>query len=331
MRALAQVLESQGIPVEIVRGEKALLDADLDDRTMVVVTNPQALGPSTFRTMDATARQAQAGVVVVGLSEPALDGFGFIVNELAEPSPDEDVRANCSPARDAYDGLTLRTDNELRLPGNGCFGDREGYYLVTTERNSRWLLTASSALTNDRIDDADNAAIALRLLGQRDRVVWYVADTADTTTEDGVSIDQFLPDWLYPSLGLVLAAVISLLLWQGRRLGPLVTEPLPVRIKSLESVLGRGRLYQRSRARTHAAGHLIAGSRRRLGSALALNPRADTSALVAAVCAATGRPEHLVRTLLAWPAERPGPIPDDATLVSLATQLRQLEEEVRAR
>ena len=61
------------------------------------------------------------------------------------------------------------------------------------------------------------------------------------------------------------------MLWRGRRLGPLVVEPLPVVVKAVESTQGRGRLYRRVRDRAHAAGILPrppprAGSPRASGS-----------------------------------------------------------------
>ena len=58
-------------------------------------------------------------------------------------------------------------------------------------------------LTNDRVAEADNAAVALRLLGQHDRLVWYVADRRDIAAgDDGVASRAQLPPALVPALWL---------------------------------------------------------------------------------------------------------------------------------
>ena len=48
--------------------------------------------------------------------------------------------------------------------------------------------------------------------------------------------------------------------WRGRRLGPIMTEPLPVTVRAAETVEGHGRLYHRLNARDRAANALRAGS-----------------------------------------------------------------------
>ena len=50
-----------------------------------------------------------------------------------------------------------------------------------------------------------------------------------------------------------MVAVLLLALWRARRLGPVVTEPLPVVVRAAETVEGRARLYRRGGARDTAA------------------------------------------------------------------------------
>jgi hypothetical protein len=113
------------------------------------------------------------------------------------------------------------------------------------------------------------------------------------------------------------------MLWRGRRLGPLVVEPLPVVVKAVESTQGRGRLYRRVRDREHAAGILREATRRRLGNHLRLPPDTGSEELVHAVTRATGRPPDALRGLL-----ETGSVPDDTALTRLAHELAALEREV---
>ena len=54
------------------------------------------------------------------------------------------------------------------------------------------------------------------------------------------------------------------MLWRGRRLGRLVTEPLPVVVRAVETTEGRARMYRRSRAQDRAAATLRAATMARL-------------------------------------------------------------------
>ena len=73
-----------------------------------------------------------------------------------------------------------------------CFATPEGALLDFPEPGVTWL-RAGSVLSNERVLRSDNAAVALRMLGRSDRLVWYVADAADTadvgTTRDAAWAD----------------------------------------------------------------------------------------------------------------------------------------------
>ena len=164
-------------------------------------------------------------------------------------------------------------------PVTGCFpgtGDPSAALVARVDRAvPTYVLGGVDVLTNDRVDDADNAAVALRLLGQGDRLVWYVPDLRDVAAGDAGSLRAQLPGGLVPALWLLAVAVLATMLWRGRRLGPLVVEPLPVVVKAVESTRGRGRLYARVRDRPHAAGILRAATRRRLAARLRLGATTD--------------------------------------------------------
>ena len=80
-------------------------------------------------------------------------------------------------------------------------------------------------------------------------------------------------------------ALVVLALWRARRLGAVVTEPLPVVVRAAEAVEGRSRLYQASRSRGTAGEALRAGARDRLARRLGLGPETSRQGMVAAVAA----------------------------------------------
>jgi hypothetical protein len=324
-RALAQVLGDHGVKVEVVRGSKAFRNAPVDPYTTVVVSNPESLGRRTFAEVDDRIRTTSGTVLVIaGLSPAVADGIGIGQKDLSTTTDRERTPASCSPAQPLLDGLTLTTPGStIGVPGDGCFGTPAGRLLRVDLGGRRWVLLDGTAMTNDAIDQGDNAAITLRLLGQRDRVVWYVADPDDVQAGEGTGVGRLLPKWLVPSVWLIAIAAIALLLQRGRRLGPLVTEPMPVTIKALESTTALGRLYEKARDRGHAATLLVDATLGRLRIALGSAPGATRDDVVRAVAMRTSRSVQEVADLLG------NDVRTDADLVALAQELTQLEEEVR--
>ena len=112
--------------------------------------------------------------------------------------------------------------------------------------------------------------------------------------------------------------------WRGRRLGPLVTEPLPVVVRAAESTHSRGRIYRRTSDRGHAAWILVGATRHRLAAALRLPPGAEAAQVAEAVAARTGRDPREVLSVLTPPVPT-----TNARLVDLGRRLTDLENEVR--
>ena len=298
--ALARVLDDQGVDVDIVRGEAALLETDTRAGTTVVVTNPGDLGLSTLERLQDHASDATALVVV---------GDAVVLGDLFDLSVGSDRvtgrRAASCDVRLARGGGPARprrpTAPRPRLL-------RLGRRLAAREQDRLWLLTSPASLSNARVLESGNAALALRLFGQGDRVVWYVPDSADLAGSDGIGLGRLLPRWLSPALLLLGAAVVALILWRGRRLGPLVTEPLPVVVRAVESTRSRGRIYRRTQDRQHAAAVLVRAT------ATAARPSRST-------CPATrlrssspspwprGRPATRAPCMLCWPTGPSPPTP----------------------
>jgi hypothetical protein len=341
-RAVARVLAHQGVGVEVVRDAAAFDAAALDARTTLLVTGTDALGRTGARRV--AARSAEAGATVLAAPGPlVLRALGDPVQPV-EVAVGGEVAAGPGCRQPAVAGLTVEVDQALgyrpvagdperagAVPG-GCFtGPGDTSLLVAVPAGGPGppgdtdLLGADELLSNDAVTSADNAAAALRLLGRQPRLVWYVPDPADVRAGDGDVLTNQLPTALFPGLGLLTAALVALLLWRGRRLGPLVVEPLPVVVRAIESTHGRGRLYRRVRDRPHAATLLRAGTVRRLREVLRLPP-GDLAPLLTSVASLTGRSAGELNALLVT-----RPVHSDADLTRLAHDLAVLEKEITER
>ena len=102
-------------------------------------------------------------------------------------------------------------------------------------------------------------------MGSEGHLVWYLPGVADLgSASSPKSLDDLAPDWV-AVLGPWLTFVALLaVIWRGRRLGPLVFEPLPVIVKAAETAEGRARLYHDAHAVDRAADNLRAGTLVRL-------------------------------------------------------------------
>lgn len=328
-QALARTLEDRGTDVVVVRGQRALLDERVDAGTVVAVTGVEALGESTVRRLEEHAAPA-AALVYAGPADVLATLAGGALEDLAAaPLAPATRPAGCSEP--LVEDLVVRTRGGTGLVDEGagtttrCFGAADGGGAAGLVRSgATWALATPASIGNRHVLEADAAALGLRLLGQGDRVVWYVPDAGDTDVSDGVRLGDLLPPWLVPGLWLVAASVLALVLVGGRRLGPLVREPLPVVVRAAESTHSRGRLYHRTGDRGHAAQVLAGATRDRLVERLRLPSDAPRAQVAAVVASRTGRDPREVEVLLAPPLPA-----RDSQLVELGRRLQDLEDEVR--
>jgi len=318
-QALAQVLGDEGVDVTIARTADQLHDADAGRRTTVLVTGADQLAPSTL----ARLRDDAAGAEIVLVDPPS-----YVVSEIqddVEPAhASDETTGDC--ADDRFDGLELIVDTATSYDtDDGCFPSNGGFVLASGPGATTYF-GAGQALSNDQVLRGDNAAVALRLLGGHDRLVWYLPTYDDADDDEAVSLWSFAPSWLAPALWLTLIATIALIWWRGRRMGRLATEPLPVVVRAVETTRSRGRMYRRGDDRSYAGGALRAAARRRLADHLRLGRGASEAEVISAVARHLGRPEHEIGALLAHHAPVPG---SDHGLVRLAQELTQLDREVR--
>jgi hypothetical protein len=185
------------------------------------------------------------------------------------------------------------------------------------------ILGLTQALSNERVADSGNAALALNLLGAHPTLVWYIPTLSDVPDGGPETLGDLTPPWVTPVMLLLALTAVAGAVWRGRRFGPLVIENLPVTVRSSETMLGRARLYERSSSRLRALDALRMGAVRRL-AVLCGQPRsAPVDEVVSAVAAVTGAQRHIILNLLVdtVPAT-------DADLVALSDALLVLERDV---
>jgi hypothetical protein len=337
-RAVAQVLRAHGIGVEAVqRSDDAVRDAGTD--VSLVVVRTMLLGPAQLDRL----RRTDADLVLV---EPDLTTLRALAPQVVPAGPldhDRNADPSCADPDAAAAGRVHSTGSLYRFaPGAtsgivdttagpepvGCYPGHEpdGYGLlrVSTDGHQVTVLGLSDVLRNRALPVAGNAALALRLLGARPQLRWYLPDAAELGQDGGgPTLDELQPRWLNWVLWqLVIAAAIALV-WRARRLGPVVGEPLPVVVRSAETREGRARLYRQGRTRARAAAVLRTAVARRLAGRLGVPAQAPPEEVARQAAHASGLDEAAVRQTLLGPA----PV-DDAGLVRLAAALDEVERRV---
>lgn len=325
-RALAEVLRRQGVEIRYVRTSGEAMAAAGDGTTLLVTTTHLLLEEQV-----AALAESPADLVL-------LDPDWTVLQEVTDGALDTSYGATpglrpaaCDdPDAQAAETVTTTPQSYRALePGAVlCFGPGEGVEegaYASLEVGGRRVVVLGDAgwLTNGRVDEDGNAALALRSLGHHGTLVWYVPSLGDTGEPADVPEGALTPPWSGPLTLLAVVVLALLAVWRGRALGRVVTEPLPVTVRAAETTVGRGRLYRRARARGHAAAALRAGTARRTAARLGLPRSAGALDVIDALARATGRSTTQVADLLYGP-----PPPDDAALVALARGLDELESEV---
>jgi len=318
--ALAEILRDQGIEVDVYRSHVEARDA-LDESTTLVMTNPYTLSDEGLAELMGPADR----VVFLSVGAHLLDDLDLGAYSSA---PLAEVDAQCTAEEFAEVG-TIEPDR-LMTPRSGvewCFGDEEGAAVLIDDSDGRRtsIVDGSRLFSNAYLAENGNAALALALLGQTDRVVWYVPSLGDSDIEatSPDTLGTLTPPWVTPAIILLMLSGAAAALWRGRRFGPLVAETLPVTVRASETMHGRARLTAKAADAPHAALAIRDGAQRRLARRLGLTARATSDEVADAASDRLRIPRGTLQALLA------GPLPtDDAALVELARRLTDLEEAV---
>lgn len=322
--ATAEILSAQGVRIRTVyRIDDALRLAE--EGTTLLVAGATPLEPEMLKAIGET----RADVVLAGTRYLAgLDRLTDRVTTSTASRPTS-IQAQCGDphAQEAFrishasDGVSSTHDDvEICFP----LGDGAGAYASWEADGRRMYVVADfSVAANEHLASLGNAALVLRTLGQHETLVWYLPTPGDELGTGEDSRAMMLPPQARYVLVYLLVVVLVVMLWRGRRLGPVVTEQLPVVVRAAETTRGRGSLYRRSGDVAHAGAALRAGVTRRMARSLGLPRSAGAAAVVPAVARATGRPEQAVHDLLYG-----APPASGAALASLTRELDTLESEV---
>jgi hypothetical protein len=318
-RALARILAAEGIEVEVVRDRDAAERALAAGAATLLLPDSPLLSDEAF---DALAEAATDVVVaeprsrsIRTLFDGRIDGFG----SDAPVAPDCDL-PDANRAGPVIVGAAFVAD------AAGCYpvGEAHGLLWAPHGAGRAVAIDGGALFTNAMLTENGNAALALNLLGARDRVVWFVPTLADS---DGpaATLDELTPDWVSPAIVLLLVAGVAAIAWRGRRFGPLVRERLPVTVRGSETTRGRARLYAQSRDVPHAAAALRTAAIARLARMTGLPATAPVDVVADAVAARIGRDRRDIRRVLADESPR-----TDRELVELTHRLHDLESALSA-
>ncbi|WP_136710080.1 DUF4350 domain-containing protein [Agromyces sp. H66] len=328
-KALVEVLRTQGVTVteaatidEAVDGARRGATVFLHDEFGILGDGLDELAVTAERLV-----VAQPGFEALERLAPGVRLAGVAGGPLDEVACDVRAARRADALSDGQRLLTV--DDAAAATGwTGCFRDGDlGYAVVTgpgTSGGEIVLVAASTVFTNEHVDEAGNAALALGLLGASAELVWYLPSPTDADEAAAPTIGELTPGWVSPVMVLAIAVVIAAGVWRGRRFGPLVVEQLPVQVPAGETSEGRARLYARSGARTHALDQLRIGAIERLAALLRLPRPADVAAVAEAAASATGRDAASVERLLV--SDTPA---HDREFVELAAELDRVELDVR--
>ncbi len=330
--ALVEVLRQHGVNVTTADTLGDVTGAlELAPQSTVFFNDPGALLTPTQ--LDELLRAAPR-LVVARPGFELLDALGDGVGNGGTPV-DKTASAGCAlPAAERAASVTV-TDYTLKLSNGagpvwtGCFDSGDGGLVLvhgepdSASGNTVSLVSSGQIFANETITSGGNAALALNLLGESGDLVWYLPTQADVAANGPPDLAELTPGWLTPLILLLGATALAAMVWQGRRLGPLVAERLPVVVKSGETMEGRARLYARQAERPHAIDAIRMASIVRLARALALPRTLSADAVSDAVAALLGRDPLATRALLISDPPR-----TDTEMVHISDALRELESAV---
>lgn len=331
-RALAQVLRAQGVDVTVSHSAAGASGAALGSDTTVLVTRAGLLSAQSLGRLARSSADA-GSLVLIAPSTRALEALGLPIRAVAGPASQLPVTGSCGIS--PFAGLSLAAEPRSRAytstSGQGCVAAENGGDLIRTlpaipgQRPAVIVFGSDSLLRNGSVRGGDDAAFALRSLGAHRALTWVALDPANADANPvGDTNASPWPRWSGPALVLVSVSVVLLMFWRGRRLGPLVSEPLPVVVPAVETTLSRGQLYRRARDTARTAEVLRVASRHRIARYLGLSPTTDPAQLSTEAARAAALDPAGVRALLVE-----APVLDDDELVRTAKELQTLERQVR--
>jgi hypothetical protein len=316
--ALIALLRERGVDVVVADTVPDVERAARPDSLLLVAETANTRGAELLGRLAAVPGDRLVVEPTVKSREALAPGIRISADGRPADRPGCDLREAQRAGTVAFaDAITYERDG----PVTRCYGGA----LVRYTADGRTITVVGSAdfMTNGGLLRQGDAALAMNLAGDRARLIWYAPQRLQGETAADKTIGELIPRsvfWVVLQLGLVVAL---LALWQGRRLGPLVAERLPVVVRASETVEGRARLYRSRRARGQAATALRTAALHSLTPRLGLGAGASEVALTATLAARCGMDEHAVGGVLFGP-----PPESDNELLELARALDDIERQV---
>jgi hypothetical protein len=318
--ALGALLAAEGIEVTTTHQVDDAAAAAAPTRTLVVANADRLDGAAARRLLTA----GWGRVILLRPYTAALARFGVRASRRFPASGS--LAPNC-PVEAAQRAGTITVEGQrasYRATGPAefaCYPAADGHlYLGVDTADGVPVELVGGGVANSDLSVDGNAAFGLNVFGTHAEITWLMARAESPS--DATRPPSLLPPWWQIGVVQCALAFVVVAIWRGRRLGPILSEPLPVRVRAAETVEGHGRLYSRLTARDRAAEALRAAAITRLSTAF--GHAEDPEGLSAAVARRTGRDPVEVRRLLFEGV--PG---SDDELVNLAKYLDRLEQEAR--
>jgi hypothetical protein len=217
------------------------------------------------------------------------------------------------------------TDYEVESPDEQCFGPDGTAFVVASPRGAGVVVAVggASVFTNERLDEADNAVLAVHLIAPvaGTRVTWLERDRSAPAAEESLW-SLVGPGPRAALLQLALAAAVYVVV-RGRRLGRPLHEPQPVQLAGSELVVAVGHMMQQGRDPGRAARLLRADLRRSVRERLGLPAETSPEMLAQIVATRFGVPVERATHAL---GEQP--VASEQALVALARDVEFLRMEV---
>ncbi|SDH76569.1 DUF4350 domain-containing protein [Nonomuraea jiangxiensis] len=323
-KALAELLRARGVTVDRVDSVQAAADKASTGHRLLLITDTTYFNEFRLSTIPGD-RLIVGNVFGLRALAPGL-------RRVPEPARTRLRDPECGLPAATAAGSAYMGGMAFRGPpgATGCYPAGDGHTLISFPNagGTTTVVGDGSFLTNQRLAEDGNAALAINLIGTGRPVTWLVRPDNPPQGESALgesrrSMYDLMPAGIAWALYMSVIALVLTAFWRGRRLGPVVTEKLPVVVRAAETVEGRGRLYRARRARQRAADSLRAGTIDRLTPRLGLGSGAGAHEVVAALAARTGQdPQQVGAALYGAP-----PV-DDAGLVGLAGYLDFIERQV---
>jgi len=327
-RALVTLLRDRGVEVIVARNVDDVEKAARPDSLLLVAETANTRGDDLLNRLAAVPGDRLVVEPTVRSREVLAPELTLSRDGQPDRQPDCSLReANrAGPAQiEGGDIYERAGDGPLAGALTRCYGGA----LVRYNSDGRTVTVVGAAdfMTNGSLLKEGNAALAMNLTGDRARLIWYAPQRPQGDRSADATVAELIPDAFFWVVAQLCVVTALLALWQGRRLGPLVAEKLPVVVRASETVEGRARLYRSRRARDQAAAALRTATLQRVTPRLGLGINPSENAVVAAVGPLIrtrhGADEPTVQRILF------GPPPDtDSDLFGLAQALDDIERQV---